>query len=318
MKLHYTKILLFSIPFNILVTSSSNAYNNNKLYTTPQKPTTTSRLLSECDIQTSIYDNDPEMKSVKENFDRQTSQRFDEYNERMKDKRQKCKEQCDKDIQEIILKDKIGKSLAEKVEKVCLVCACGLGGGVAPVWGVVSGLWYATLSQYVSAKVLEAGIKKGIEVGLPKVTEIVTQMVEHVTEIPTIDMTKLVSSGYFTDEMSLLDIFKYIKYYMSDIMTGDKYAKYSLGIENISENPPLISLRYSLQATEVVTAVVEGKAAETTKLATTTATLNSAIIASFVAIVIIVLVMIIIYLVLRYRRKTKMKKKRKYIKLLKE
>ncbi|WP_228715144.1 hypothetical protein, partial [Klebsiella pneumoniae] len=68
------------------------------------------------------------MKSVKENFNRQTSQRFEEYEERMREKRQKCKEQCDKDIQQIILKDKIEKSLEEKVEKGCLRCGCGLGG----------------------------------------------------------------------------------------------------------------------------------------------------------------------------------------------
>ncbi|ETW27267.1 hypothetical protein PFFCH_05306 [Plasmodium falciparum FCH/4] len=39
------------------------------------------------------YDNDPEMKEMMENFDRQTSQRFKEYDERMIEKRQKCKEQ---------------------------------------------------------------------------------------------------------------------------------------------------------------------------------------------------------------------------------
>ncbi|SOS78243.1 rifin [Plasmodium sp. gorilla clade G1] len=313
MKVHYINILLFALQLNIFT------HNKNKPHLTVHTPnTTTSRLLSECDIQTSIYDNDPEMKSVKENFNRQTSQRFEEYNERMKDKRQKCKDKCDKDIQQIILNDKIEKSLAEKVEKGCLLCGCGLGGGVAPVWGLVSGLWYATWTQYVSAKVLEQGIKKGLEVGLDKVAEIVKQTILNVKEIPIIDVSKLVSSGYFTDQMTLLDIFKYIKIYMYDIMTTGKYAEYSLGIENISGNPTLISLSYSTQATDVVTAVAQGKAAETTKLATTTATLNSAIIASFVTIVIIVLVMVIIYLLLRYRRKKKMKKKGQYIKLLKE
>ncbi|KOB62127.1 hypothetical protein PFHG_03666 [Plasmodium falciparum HB3] len=292
--------------------------NKNKPFITLHSPTTTSRVLSECDLYMSSYDNDPDMKSVKENFDRQTSQRFEEYNERMNRKRQKYKEQCDKDIQQIIVKDKMQKSLAEKVEKGCLMCACGLGGGVAPVWGLVSGLWYATWSQYVSAKVLEAGIKKGLDVGLIKVTEIVNEAIDSVNTIPIIDVGKLVSSGYFTDEMSLLDIFKYIKNYMYDIMTSDIYDKYSMGIKNISENPTWISRDYITKATDVLTAVAEGKASEATKLATTTATLNSAIIASFVAIVIIVLVMIIIYLILRYRRKKKMKKKRKYINLLKE
>ncbi|ETW55306.1 hypothetical protein PFUGPA_02695 [Plasmodium falciparum Palo Alto/Uganda] len=127
MKLHYIKILLFSLPLNILV------HDKNKPYITPHTPTTTSRVLSECDIPTSNYDNDADMKSVKENFDRQTSQRFDEYEERMSKKRQKCKEQCEKDIKQIILKDKMEKSLAEKVEKGCLRCGCGLGGVAASV-----------------------------------------------------------------------------------------------------------------------------------------------------------------------------------------
>ncbi|KOB87525.1 hypothetical protein PFDG_03710 [Plasmodium falciparum Dd2] len=88
MKLHYPKILFF-IPLNILITSSSYEYNKNKPYIKPHTPTTTSRVLSECGIQTSIYDNDPEMRSVKENFNRHTSERFEEYDERMNDKRRK-------------------------------------------------------------------------------------------------------------------------------------------------------------------------------------------------------------------------------------
>ncbi|ETW18789.1 hypothetical protein PFFVO_02290 [Plasmodium falciparum Vietnam Oak-Knoll (FVO)] len=126
MKLHYTKILLFSLPLNILTASYTT--NKNKPYIKERHiPTSRSRVLSECDIYTSIYDNDEDMKSVKENFDRQTSQRFEEYEERMNEKRQKCKEQCDKDIEQIILRDKTKKSLEEKVENICLRCGCGLG-----------------------------------------------------------------------------------------------------------------------------------------------------------------------------------------------
>ncbi|SOS81714.1 PIR protein, putative [Plasmodium sp.] len=315
MKLHYSKILLFSISLSIFV-SSSYANHENKPYITEHTPNTTSRVLSECDTNTSIYNNDPDMKSVKENFDRQTSQRFEEYNKRMIKNRKKCKEQCDKDIQKIVVKDKMEKSLAEKVEKGCLMCGCGLGGGVAPVWGLVSGLWYATWSQYVSAKILQESVKKGLEVGLDKVTEIVKLEVLNTIDIPIFDVKKLVFSGYFTDEMTLLDIFEYIKNNMFDIMTSDTYDQYSLGIKNISENPTWISERYIKQATDVLTAVAEGKAAETTKLATTTSTLSSAIIASVVTILIIVLVMLIIYLILRYRRKKKMNKKLQYTKLL--
>ncbi|ETW52026.1 hypothetical protein PFUGPA_05970 [Plasmodium falciparum Palo Alto/Uganda] len=133
MKMHYSEILFFSLSLNILITSSY-AHNKNKPHITQHTPTNTTRVLSECNLYMPNYDNDADMKSVKENFDRQTSRRFEEYEERVKDKRQKCKEQCDKEIQKIILKDKIQKSLEEKVEKGCLRCGCGLGGVAASIY----------------------------------------------------------------------------------------------------------------------------------------------------------------------------------------
>ncbi|SCM18895.1 PIR protein, putative [Plasmodium sp.] len=77
MKVNYFKILLFSLPLNILLSSYAN--NKNKPYITIHAPTTTSRVLIECNIYMPNYDNDPDMNSVKESFDRQTSQRFEEY-----------------------------------------------------------------------------------------------------------------------------------------------------------------------------------------------------------------------------------------------
>ncbi|SOV83929.1 PIR protein [Plasmodium reichenowi] len=145
MKLHYTKILLFFFPLNILVTSLSNEHNKNKIYiTTSHTQTTTSRVLSECDTESSIYDKDEEINSVKEIFERQISQRFEEYEERMKEKRQKRKEQRDKNIQKIIHKDKMEKKLAEKIENGCLMCGCGLGsvaGSVGLFGGIAINIW---------------------------------------------------------------------------------------------------------------------------------------------------------------------------------
>ncbi|SOS81756.1 PIR protein, putative [Plasmodium sp.] len=81
MKLHYTKILLFFFPLNILLTSY-HAHNKNKPSITPHHTrSTTSRLLSEYDTESSIYDSDEEINSVKEIFERQTSRRFEEYEE---------------------------------------------------------------------------------------------------------------------------------------------------------------------------------------------------------------------------------------------
>ncbi|KOB88170.1 hypothetical protein PFDG_04690 [Plasmodium falciparum Dd2] len=68
MKLNYTKILLFVLPLNILLTLY-HVHNKNKPYITQHHtPTTTSRVLSECDIPTSNYNNDEDMKSGEGKF----------------------------------------------------------------------------------------------------------------------------------------------------------------------------------------------------------------------------------------------------------
>ncbi|ETW46222.1 hypothetical protein PFMALIP_05713 [Plasmodium falciparum MaliPS096_E11] len=101
------------------------------------------------------------MKELMQQFHDRTTQRFHEYDERMQSKRMQCKERCDKEIQKIILKDKLEKelmdkfatlqtdiqsdsiptcvcekSLADKVEKGCLRCGYGLG-TVAPTVGLI-------------------------------------------------------------------------------------------------------------------------------------------------------------------------------------
>ncbi|KNC35071.1 rifin [Plasmodium falciparum RAJ116] len=150
MKLHYTKILLFFFPLYILVTSY-HVYSKNKPSITSHH-TQTNRSLCECDTQSTNYNNDEDIKSVKENFDRQTSQRFDEYNKRMQEKRRICKEQCEKDIQQIILKDKAEKSLEKKIEKGCLRCGCGLGGVAASV-GIIGPI--AVMTKQGAAGVIQ-------------------------------------------------------------------------------------------------------------------------------------------------------------------
>ncbi|KNC37478.1 rifin, partial [Plasmodium falciparum RAJ116] len=129
---------------------------------TPNFPPNT-RLLCDCELYSPAnYDDDPQMKKVMGNFNKQTQQRFHEYDNRMKTTRQKCKDKCDKEVQKIILKDKLEKqmeqqlttletkidtddiptcicekSLADKVEKNCLACGGMLSGGVAPTVGLI-------------------------------------------------------------------------------------------------------------------------------------------------------------------------------------
>ncbi|ETW37294.1 hypothetical protein PFTANZ_02009 [Plasmodium falciparum Tanzania (2000708)] len=314
MKLHYSKILLFVLPLNILLTLY-HVHNKNKPYITQHTPTTTSRLLSEKDTQSLNYDNDAEMKSMKEIFNRQTSQRFEEYEERIQEKRQKRKEQRDKNIQKIIEKDKMEKSLAEKVEKGCLRCGCGLGGGVLPVWGLVGGLWYATWLQYVT----KTAIQKGIEA-------VISETIDGVTK----EFLLNTLGGKTLQEVITSKTYNQPMFFVSEI-----YEEYNTMCANntISTNNFFNSIEQSCQnstskvirtitetvnkvATKAGQAAKNAEVAEVTKLAPHTSILSNTIIASVVALLIIVLVMIIIYLVLRYRRKKKMNKKAQYTKLL--
>ncbi|SOS80086.1 PIR protein, putative [Plasmodium sp. gorilla clade G1] len=206
MKLHYTNILLFSFQLNILLFKSLHVYNKKSPYnniTRTKNPIQSNRSLCECDVYTSIYDNDPEIKEVMEIFDRQASQRFEEYNGRMIKNRQKCKEQCDKDIQKIILKDKIEKelkqqittletnittkdiptcvckkSLAHKTENLCLKCGYGLG-NVVPSVGLIGevtlNVWktaaLASAKEFAEKAGATAGIKAGEAMGVKTVIE---------------------------------------------------------------------------------------------------------------------------------------------------
>ncbi|CDO61790.1 rifin [Plasmodium reichenowi] len=195
MKVHYINILLFALPLNILLLSSQT-HNKNKPHITPKIPTT--RLLCECELYAPAnYDNDPQMKEVMQQFEDRTSQRFHEYDKRMKNTRQKCKEHCDKEIQKIILKDKLEKelmdkfatlqtdiqndaiptrvfetSVADKVEKGCLKCTQNLGGIVAPSSGVLAGIaegalyaWKPTALATAKKAAKEAAIAAGKAAG---------------------------------------------------------------------------------------------------------------------------------------------------------
>ncbi|SOV83916.1 rifin PIR protein, putative [Plasmodium reichenowi] len=317
MKLHYSKILLFVLTLNVLM-SSSYVHNKNKAYITlHHTATTTSRVLSEYDIDTSIYDKDADMKSVKENFDRQTSQRFEVYEERMKEKRQKRKEERDKNIQEIIEKDKMEKSLAEKIEKDCLRCGCGLGGGVLPVWGLVSGLWYGTWLQHVSQKAIQKGIEAGIQVAIQGVTD--------KFPLKTLGgeaLHAVITSKTYNQPMFFVKKFVNEYHRMCDdgtLSTNVFFSSIEQNCQNSSSKVlPSITASASDIATKAGNAAKDAEAAEIALENAKSPYLFSAIGYSILAILIIVLVMIIIYLVLRYRRKKKMNKKDQYTKLLNE
>ncbi|SOV75753.1 rifin PIR protein, putative [Plasmodium reichenowi] len=335
MKVHYINILLFPLPLNILV----NTHNKNSSIT---NHTYTNRSLCECDIyEPANYDNDPQMKKVMDNFNRQTSQRFEEYDERMKSKRMQCKEQCDKEIQKIILKDKLEKelmdkfatletkittddiptcicekSLADKVEKGCLRCGGVLGGGVAPGVGLFGAVAVDQLTSVLTADATKYATKKGIEAGVKAVIEKITEIKPIFTTAFNGEWSNFIKPSNYNTVDGLYDaVTTAIK------STGKSYS-------GPSADPLVSSALSNREATfgKYVTAGQEATASTTenvknTALGTiesTTTTSTNAIISAVVAIEVIILIMVIIYLILRYRRKKKMKKKLQYIKLLEE
>ncbi|KNG73991.1 rifin [Plasmodium falciparum IGH-CR14] len=378
MKVHYTNILLlYAVNLSILlITCHINIQKNhyiNVLHTSNTTKIPTTRLLCECDLYTSIYDNDPEMKAVMQQFDRQTSQRFEEYNERMQEKRQTCKEQCEKDIQKIILKDKIEKeltekfatlqtdittediptcvcekSVADKVENICLKCGGLLGGGVAPSLGLlgeIGGLlinnwtntpFFKAFVTFAEKKGLAAGAKAGDAAGVDKVIELVN------SKFGVSTLADKALESFFTVQ----------NYSQEDLITESLYFEFKATcLTSASENDSLLCFygrksgfvpgtsvsprdvigttvkEIVKKSTNAATQAADTAATETTnglieaeisKITSAGANLYTAIVYSVTAILIIVLVMVIIYLILRYRRKKKMKKKLQYIKLLKE
>ncbi|KNG75511.1 rifin [Plasmodium falciparum IGH-CR14] len=186
MKVHYINILLFAVPLNILA-------NTHKKPSISPHHIQTTRLLCECELYTSNYDNDPEMKRVMQQFHDRTTQRFQEYDERLQEKQQICKDKCDKEIQKIILKDKIEKeltekfsslhtdiqsdaiptcicekSLADKVEKGCLRCGSVLGGGVMPGFGAIGGTALYALNQLKPTAIATA-VEEALKAGATKI-----------------------------------------------------------------------------------------------------------------------------------------------------
>ncbi|SOS78229.1 PIR protein, putative [Plasmodium sp. gorilla clade G1] len=347
MNVRYINILLFALPLNILVSSP-----HKKPCITPRH-TQINRSLCECELYAPTnYDNDQQMKEVKENFNKQTQQRFEEYDKRMKTTRQKCREQCDKEIQKIILKDKLEKqmeeqlttletkintddiptcicekSIADKMEKGCLRCG-GVFGGIAPSVGLLGGIGEAAISV-LKPLAIEAAKKAAVTEAIALATQegmkaVISEMNElfdyFSTTIEFVDLKPIVTSSTYNNGAIL---------HKSAI----KLANTSCDFEGTAKSTSFCNTILNGETTNFVRYAKAGTTAYDATLSSQTPALTEAkvgavnatyggyhvsIIASIVAIVVIVLIMVIIYLILRYRRKKKTKKKLQYIKLLEE
>ncbi|SOS81855.1 PIR protein, putative [Plasmodium sp.] len=336
MKAHYINILLFAIPLNILEYNQRN--HNSTTHTSNTKSIKPHRSLCECDLYIPNYDNEPEMKDMMENFNRQTSERFREYDEKMQDKRKQCKEQCDKEIQKIILKDKIEKELtenfatletnidtngiltcvceksaADKTEKFCLKCGYELGGGMMQSWSLLGGMGIYGYKMGATAAAEKLAIAAGHKAGIKAV-------IAQIKDIPgfnsfsNIPWSNFINESNYSTVNGLLGAAKSAT--GSTCSTPSTTIKLHCHVMSKGEQFFGTVVRDGIEAAATKTRTLQNSALaqiDTTFLNSTTV-INS----SIITILIIVLIMVIIYLVLRYRKKKKMKKKHQYIKLLKE
>ncbi|SOV80438.1 rifin PIR protein, putative [Plasmodium reichenowi] len=356
MKVHYINILLFALPLNILLTLY-HEHSKNEPHTTPRhtQKITITRLLCECELYARAnYDNDPQMKKVMDNFNKQTQQRFQEYDDRMVEKRKQCKEKCDKEIEKIILKDKLEKQMAEqfatlrtdiqsddiptcvckksvadKVEEGCLRCAQNLGGILAPSSGVLAGiaegaliLWKPLALDAAKATALAEATDLATKAGIDAVVSKLKQLFDLFrTDKFTFDLSPIVTSSTYKDGTALLKSAKEVLGNSCTIPgTRSDYSFCTTAIKlpsdyNVGNFGKIGSDAFEKTLESQTTALTDAKVGVVN---ITYGGCQTAIIASIVAIVVIVLIMVIIYLILRYRRKKKMKKKLQYIKLLEE
>ncbi|SOS79540.1 rifin, partial [Plasmodium sp. gorilla clade G1] len=332
-----------------------NHHNTTQIQKT-KLTTTNTRLLCECDLYTSIYDKDTQMKKVMDNFDRQTSQRFEEYNERMIKNKKKCKERCDKDIQKIILKDKIEKeltktlsilqadissndiptcvcekSLADKVEKTCLKSGYGLGSNV-PLLGVIFGIEFYTVALERATEVATAaGEKAAFKAAIDAIVDTIKRAIISATH-------SLPDSVPFSPELEgsaaadvlipaltadlratrLLDPGSIQSSFLKVSSIVEETQPISLNASNAAQGSLFVASKAGAEASKEAASAVAECTKQTTlgKIFTFEKFFSSSLGISIIVIVCIVIILLIIYLILKYNRKRKINKKLNYIKLL--
>ncbi|SOS81615.1 PIR protein, putative [Plasmodium sp. gorilla clade G1] len=353
---YFKVLLLFSLPLNILVDKKTNDYRPYTLtYTKLTNTITSSRLLCECDMYAATnYDNDPEMKKVMQQFDEHTTQRLLEYNEHMIKKRKECKEQCDKDIRKIILKDKIEKQLkekfssalqtdicadylpqctcekylADKVEKTCLNCGGILGGVVTPNVGVVSTIFTYLLTDTAAKHAGSlASSKVSVKVGI----QTFIQQLSDMSNLHVIIGDKLVNLVTPKTVGNIVELSKTIHETLeSTCFAAGGHLNGPMKIACIPDSNIFNEQHLQLQVAKIATKAAEEGAKEGA-LASQTAEANTwswgtmsnffftnPVGIAFTTVLLIAIIILITYLILHSRKKKKMKKKLQYIKLLKE
>ncbi|SOS81712.1 PIR protein, putative [Plasmodium sp.] len=256
----------------------------------------------------------------------------------MKNTRQECKEQFDKEIQKIILKDKLEKELMDKFATLHTDMARVLGEIAAFALKGWKTEAIAAATKYAMKEGAAQGAAKGLAEGMrvtigvlkkhgvgelcPELLESIGSKIHYTDagQISKIILQKLETYcglGSTPDGLSCMGI----RTKLGLIISGNRqpppdYIYIPQMMKEIVYKAKLTADDVTKTISERVTDILTRQ--QTSEIAATYASWQIPIIASIVAIVVIILVMVIIYLVLRYRRKKKMKKKLQYIKLLEE
>ncbi|CDO61550.1 rifin, partial [Plasmodium reichenowi] len=166
----------------------------------------------------------------------------------------------------------------------------------------------------VAAKVLAAGIEKGIQAAIQGF-----KVRLNLETISGVSLNTILNANNVKNPMklSLLVHEKYNTVCWPDPSSAsDAICLYTKGTP--AQTYKVLSEIAKNVANDAGNASTAASEAEAATYTSTTSSLSTGITASIIAILVIVLIMVIIYLILRYRRKKKMKKKVQYIKLLEE
>ncbi|ETW43498.1 hypothetical protein PFNF135_02411 [Plasmodium falciparum NF135/5.C10] len=162
--------------------------------------------------------------------------------------------------------------------------------GVAPAWGLVSGLGYAAWTHYVT----QMAIQKGIEAVISQL-----EGMPGITNLPGFNLANIINpKNYSSSSLIIRDIDAATRP-ICDVQANKTHSFCSFA----SHNGSTIIKQVSGGAESAVTAGEHAVSGEAAKFVPKTTILTNTITTSFIVIVVIVLVMLIIYLILRYRRK---------------
>ncbi|SOS81655.1 PIR protein, pseudogene, putative [Plasmodium sp.] len=260
-----------------------------------------------------------------DDYNLQTSQRFNEYDERMIKNRQKCKEQCNKDIQKIILKDKLEKELTEELSTlqtdICTndipTCVCEKS---TYKWYIE---FYTVALQRATEVATAAGEKAAFKAAIVAIEKTIRDAIIAAPRSfiangilsPELQGTAAAEvlvpalSAEFSASSSLNPV-SLISSYLKVSSTLETTHTINVNASNAANQSLFAAAAAGAEASKKVGPAVAAstKQIKLSQLFTFEKFFSSSLGISIIVIVSIVIILLIIYLILKYNRKRKIKK----------